>query len=95
MNSEKLNYYQSRSARRRSSSEAKPRSNIARASGGRCARSRERRLEDDLEQLGWRLYEELFPDELKAEYAESRDQVETLQITSAEPWIPVGDGASL
>jgi len=43
---------------------------------------------DDLQQLGYRLYKELFPEELRTLYGEFRDKITTLQITSAEPWIP-------
>jgi hypothetical protein len=42
-----------------------------------------------LRDLGAKLYNDLFPDALKAEYAEFREKdVRTLQITSDEPWIP-------
>jgi nucleoside phosphorylase len=43
---------------------------------------------DDLKELGWRLYRDLFPEEFKRRYSDFRDEIRTLQITSAEPWIP-------
>jgi len=43
-----------------------------------------------LENLGDRVYNDLFPDELKRAYAEFRENedVKTLLVTSEEPWIP-------
>jgi hypothetical protein len=44
--------------------------------------------EDDLKKLGFKLYSNLFPDELQTHYQGFRKDVDTLVITSEEPWIP-------
>lgn len=41
-----------------------------------------------LASLGRNLWDELFPDQLKAAYWDFRDKISTLLITSDEPWIP-------
>ena len=43
---------------------------------------------DDLKRLGNRVYDDLFPDDLKEAYNGFRESVKTLLITSDEPWIP-------
>ena len=42
----------------------------------------------DLRRLGNRLYDDLFPDELKEKYRRFRKTTKTLLISSDEPWIP-------
>jgi CHAT domain len=44
--------------------------------------------DDRLERIGSHIFDDLFPDLLKVEYANFRDKIETLWITSDEPWIP-------
>jgi hypothetical protein len=43
---------------------------------------------EELRTLGRKLYNDLFPPELKDEYAKFRGLVRTLLVTSDEPWIP-------
>lgn len=45
-------------------------------------------ISQELITLGHNLYENLFPREMKSLYREIADKVETLLITSDEPWIP-------
>ncbi|MCP4661443.1 MAG: CHAT domain-containing protein [bacterium] len=45
-------------------------------------------VERELEALGYELYNELFPKELKSAYREFRDRIRSLLIVSDEPWIP-------
>lgn len=44
--------------------------------------------QEELKQLGRELYDELFPRGLKEAYLKFRATIESLQITSNEPWIP-------
>jgi hypothetical protein len=58
---------------------------------GICAdgsRALENEVADDLAALGRKLYRELFPPEMRAAYRAFRGVVDTLLITSDEPWIP-------
>ncbi|MGH8929191.1 MAG: hypothetical protein ACRDZO_00765 [Egibacteraceae bacterium] len=49
-----------------------------------------------LRALGEQLYRELFPPELRRAYRDlSASAARSLQVTSDEPWIPLGAGASL
>jgi len=45
-------------------------------------------IESDLAVLGRRLYEELFPPDLRRAYLELREAVNTVLVVSDEPWIP-------
>ncbi len=45
-------------------------------------------IREELENLGRTLYEELFPSEMRAAYRKIRDRVDTIRITSDEPFAP-------
>jgi hypothetical protein len=57
------------------------------AAGGGPA-ERAAALTKGIAKIGQRLYTELFPEELRREYCQFREQVRTLQIISDEPWLP-------
>ena len=50
--------------------------------------NKQQRDEDRLIAVGEDLWEELIPDQLKREYWKFKDKVQSLLITSDEPWIP-------
>ena len=45
-------------------------------------------IEQNVKAIGQTLYKELFPDEFKARYWKIRDEINSVQLLSDEPWIP-------
>ena len=55
---------------------------------GGGSRLSSRQVVRQLEGIGHDLYNELFPPEMREAYRRFRDRIETLRLTSNEPWIP-------
>jgi hypothetical protein len=45
-------------------------------------------IDENIKSIGYVLYEEIFPSELKKIYWHIRDKIQSIQVWSMEPWIP-------